>query len=196
MTVSAYPEEVLFSSQEEADTRIVLHCLNISISLPEAGSIIVRSPDTDVLVLLAKYCKEIKNKILFDTGMGNKRRILCVNNIVQNKGEDVCSILPALHCFTGCDTTSTFVRREKIAPLKLVERNHQYIPHCGESRTQRKWILDEKRNSLVDENRINNQQNETQQKVYTQIKSFCQSNLFQTINNQLIYTCFSPEYSF
>ena len=48
MTVSAYPEEVLFSSQEEADTRIVLHCLNISISLPEAWSIIVRSPDTDV----------------------------------------------------------------------------------------------------------------------------------------------------
>ena len=128
MTVSAYPEEELFSSQEEADTRIVLHCLNISISLPEAGSIIVRSPDTDVLILLAKYCKAIKSKILFDTGMGNKRRILCVNDIVQNKVEDVCSILPALHCFTGCDTTSTFVRRGKIAPLKLVERNHQYIP--------------------------------------------------------------------
>ena len=128
MTVSAYPEEVLFSSQEEADTRIVPHCLNISTSLPESGSIIVRSPDTDVLVLLTKYCKEIKNKILFDTGMGNKRRILCVNDIVQNKGKDVCSILPALHCFTGCDTTSTFVRRGKNAPPKLVEKNHQCIP--------------------------------------------------------------------
>ena len=51
MTVSAYPDEELFSSQEVSqDTRIVLHCLNISISLPEAGSIIVRSPDTDVLI--------------------------------------------------------------------------------------------------------------------------------------------------
>ena len=40
--------------------------------------------------------------------------------------------------------------------------------HCGESKTQRKWLLDEKRDGLVDENRINNQQNETQQKVYTQ----------------------------
>ena len=68
------------------------------------------------------------HKILFDTGMGNKRRLLCVNDIVHNKGEDVCAILPALHCFTGCDTTSTFVRRGKIAPLKLVEKNHQYIP--------------------------------------------------------------------
>ena len=37
MTVSEYPEEVLFSSQEEADTRIVL---NISASLPESRNII------------------------------------------------------------------------------------------------------------------------------------------------------------
>ena len=40
--------------------------------------------------------------------------------------------------------------------------------HCGESKTQRKWFLDEKRDGLVDENRINtNQQNKKQQKVYT-----------------------------
>ena len=39
--------------------------------------------------------------------------------------------------------------------------------HCGESKTQRKWFLDEKSDGLVDENRINNQQNEKQQKVYT-----------------------------
>ena len=54
MTVTEYPKEVLFSSQEEADTRIVLHCINISTSFPESGSIIVRSPDTYVLVLLTK----------------------------------------------------------------------------------------------------------------------------------------------
>ena len=41
------------------------------------------------------------------------------------------------------------------------------IYHCGESKTQRKWFLDEKRDGLVDDNRINNQQNEKQQKVYT-----------------------------
>ena len=48
----------------------------------------------------------------------------------------------------------------------------------------------------MDENRINNQQNEKQQKVNTPKKLFCGPNLFPTINNQLIYTCFSPEYSF
>ena len=35
--VSKYPEENLFSSHEEADTRILLHCLNIRSSLPDAS---------------------------------------------------------------------------------------------------------------------------------------------------------------
>ena len=39
--VSVSPNEELFSLQEEADTRIILHCLNISRSLPETKSIIV-----------------------------------------------------------------------------------------------------------------------------------------------------------
>lgn len=126
-TVSKYPEETLFSSQEEADTRIILHCLNIKTSLPSASTIIVRSPDTDVLVLLARYCKDIQLTVLFDTGVGNKRRLLNVNEIVQNTGEDICSVLPAIHCFTGCDTTSAFVRRGKIAPIKLIEKTPQFI---------------------------------------------------------------------
>ena len=31
--------------------------------------------------------------------------------------------------------------------------------HCGESKTQRKWFFDEKRDGLVDENRVNNKEN-------------------------------------
>ena len=41
------------------------------------------------------------------------------------------------------------------------------LSHSGESKTQRKWFLDEKRDGLVDENRINNEQKEKQQKAYT-----------------------------
>ena len=79
-------------------------------------------------MLLLKYCKEIKTQILLDTGMGNKRRLLNVNVIYKNKGEYICSVLPALHCFTGCDTTRAFVRRGKMFPLKLVELKLEYIP--------------------------------------------------------------------
>ena len=125
--VSVHPEESLFSDQKEADTRIILHCHNITRSLPQTFTIIIRSPDTDVLMLLLKYCKEIKTQILSDTGMGNKRCLLNVNDIYKNKGEDICFVLPALHCFTGCDTTSAFVSRVKMFPLKLVERKPEYI---------------------------------------------------------------------
>ena len=121
--VSNYPEESLSSSQEEADTRIILHCLNVRTSLPDAKTIVVRSQDMDVLVLLARYCKGINLRILFDTGTGNKRRLLNVNDIVQNKSEDIVAVLPAIHCFTGCDTTSAFVWHVKIAPIKLLEKN-------------------------------------------------------------------------
>ena len=63
MMVSNYPEESLFSSQEEAATRIILHCLNARTSLPDAKTIVVSSPDMDVLVLLARYRKEVNLRI-------------------------------------------------------------------------------------------------------------------------------------
>ena len=50
--------------------------------------------------------------MLFDTDVGNKRRLLNVEEIVQQKGEDICAVLPAFDYFTGYDTTSAFVRGE------------------------------------------------------------------------------------
>ena len=71
------PEEELFSSQEEADTRIILDCDHVSQNFSETTVIIVRSPDTDVLVLLSKFSQNISQLVLFDTGLtGNKRRLL------------------------------------------------------------------------------------------------------------------------
>ena len=121
-TVSVTAVNTLFSSQEEADTRIILHCMHISKTTPKTTHIIVRSPDTDVLVLLLKYAQNIHPVVLFDTGTGNKRRLLNVKQIVEVKGSDLCSVLPALHCFTGCDTVSAFVRRGKLTPLKVLEK--------------------------------------------------------------------------
>ena len=43
---------------------------------------------------------------------------------------------------------------------KLKGETKTYRYHCGKSKTQRKWFLDEKRDGLVDENRINNEQKE------------------------------------
>ena len=81
------PEEELFSSHKEADSRIILHCDHIARNFPAMFVIAVRSPDTDVLVLLMKFSKNIDQTILFDTGTGNKRRLLNVKDIESAKGQ-------------------------------------------------------------------------------------------------------------
>ena len=53
---------------EEADTRIILHCMHMRDTEPGNTIILVRSPDMDVLILLTKYCSQIKRSVLFDTG--------------------------------------------------------------------------------------------------------------------------------
>ena len=48
--------EKLCSSHEEADTRIILHCNDVAANSPESSVILVRSPDTDVFILLLRLC--------------------------------------------------------------------------------------------------------------------------------------------
>ena len=48
--------EKLCSSQEEADTRIILHCNDVAANSPESSVILLRSPDTDVFILLLRLC--------------------------------------------------------------------------------------------------------------------------------------------
>ncbi|MES9950704.1 MAG: hypothetical protein ABW118_17235 [Candidatus Thiodiazotropha sp.] len=119
--------DALATSQEEADTRIILHCMHICETAPTTTHIIIRSPDTDVLVLLLKYAQQLGPVVLFDTGTSDKRRLINVKQIIEVKGSDLCSILPALHCFTGCDTVSSFVRRGKITPLKALQKYPDFI---------------------------------------------------------------------
>ena len=51
-----------------------------------------------MLVLRAKDCNDIKTRILFHTGTVNKRRLLNVNGIHKNKGNDVYSVLRKAWC--------------------------------------------------------------------------------------------------
>ena len=131
VTVTVTEVDALSTSQEEADTRIILHCLHISQTTPTTTHIVERSTDTDVFALMLKYAQAM-DSVVFDTGTGNKRRLLNVKQIIEIKGSDLCLSLPALHCFTGCDTISAFVRRGKITPLKAFEKFPDFIEvFCG-----------------------------------------------------------------
>ena len=111
--------EELKSTQEEADTRIVLHCLH-SAEESRANDIIIRSPDTDVFVLVLHFTQNIEQRVLFYTGVGNRRRLIDIHLVINETGEDLCSALPALHAFRGCDSTSAFVRKGKKTVLKAI----------------------------------------------------------------------------
>ena len=117
----------LHTIQEEADTKIILHCKYVS-DMTNHESITVRSPDTDVFILLLKFCQSFNGRqVVFDTGSGDKRQLIIINKVVETLGQEICDALPGLHCFTGCDTCSAFVRKGKILPLKLLREQPRFI---------------------------------------------------------------------
>ena len=107
--------EKLCSSHEEADTKMILHCNDVAANSPESSVILVRSPDTDVFILLPRFVRHINQTVLFDTGTGDKRRFVNVQAVAKDLGDEINLALVALHAFTGCDTTSAFVRESEAA---------------------------------------------------------------------------------
>ena len=87
--------------------------MHISANVPATTQIIARSPDTGVLAMKLRCAQGTDPVVLFDTGTGNKWKLLNVKQIIEVKGSDLCSALPALHCLTGCDKVIALVRRER-----------------------------------------------------------------------------------
>ena len=93
-------EEVLklYSDHEEADTRLLLHAKNASTSYE---AVTIRSPDTDIFILMLGHKRSIDASLYFDIGSGNQRRIFDVNNVYRQLGAEFCEALSGCHAFTG-----------------------------------------------------------------------------------------------
>ena len=107
-------------NHEEADYRMVLHA-----SLHDTLCVI-RSKDTDVLVLMAYGYKKkspASNWFMqYDTD-----KYADIRKIVEHLGDHITSSLPQLHALTGCDTTSSFFNHGKMTILKKVLKNPSKI---------------------------------------------------------------------
>ena len=109
----------LASTQEEADKLYQEN--NVQ------GRIVVKSPDTDVLVLLVHYFPNMKNtsELWFQTGLITStkdcRRYIPVHELCKSLSSVVCEILPADHALTGCDTTSSFFGIGKNSMFKALK---------------------------------------------------------------------------
>ena len=93
--VQQIPE--LACDHEEADTRMLLHASHAT----RYNNVLVRSPDTDVFVLLLHFSFTIPCKLYFLTGVKDRARILDIAYIAQELGEEKCRALIGLHAFTG-----------------------------------------------------------------------------------------------
>ena len=100
--ISQSQQQSLFTSnQEEANTRIALHCSESS------NLVLVKAKDTDILILMV-YAFALTSPpydwyLQIDNG-----KIVSVEKIYQNFGKTTSLCLPQFHSLTGCDTVSHF----------------------------------------------------------------------------------------
>ena len=115
----------LKSSQEEADTWIVLHAKHAS----DQGytSVIVVSEDTDMFVLLIAFAKEIPASLYQKRGTSTSVRYMDIRKLRAVLGDKLSQALIAFHAFTGCDTVSAFAGRGKTGPLKQLKKDEVAI---------------------------------------------------------------------
>lgn len=100
----------LKSNQTEADTRIFLHAKHALVSNNNAVSLVIHSPDTDVFIFGIYFWPDLKNMgckgTWLITGVSDRKRALGCHIASETLGFTTSRILPALHVFTGCDSTS------------------------------------------------------------------------------------------
>ena len=115
--LSVHPS--LDSNLEEADIRIIPHCLDSVRSGLKRLAIL--SNDTDVFVIAMYFVECFKSngliELWFRAGTGETTRYIPLHVLASKLGQPLCEVLPAVHALTGCDVTSKF--GTKSAGLKV-----------------------------------------------------------------------------
>ena len=115
----------LRNDHEEADTKICLHAVFAD---HNDGNLVIRASDTDIAVILLYHCSKFQSRVWMDIGTAakNNRRYISFTAVCHKLGPDLCAALPAFHSFTGSDYTSSFVRKGKVRPFKMLEKGQDY----------------------------------------------------------------------
>ena len=119
------PVEMLISTSgcasvsNGSDTRMILHAVhanNVFERNDMTGRVIIKMPDTDVLVLAIHYypqmdrVKEFWIEIGTVTRTTDLRRFIPVHDKCHSQSPLFLKVLPAIHPLTGCNSTSVFFR--------------------------------------------------------------------------------------
>ena len=125
LTLSSATEETqLSSNQEEADTKILLHCQHARERYPQKA-VIVRSHSADIDILVIQLGKSECQQIYLDSGTGLYRKGIKLSDIEMSTERKRCLI--GFHAFTGNDYISSFLRKGKAACWKVLEKNDKFV---------------------------------------------------------------------
>ena len=115
----------LKSDQEEADTKVVLHALNVLASSSD-DKVCIRSPsgDTDIFVIALGLIEDL-GRIKFDYGNGTNRKELWLDGI--SLSYDQRQALIGFHAFTGNDYVSALFRKGKVFCWKTMLKNPLFV---------------------------------------------------------------------
>lgn len=105
--------DCLKSTQEEADTKIILHAINAKVR--GADTLLVFANDTDILVLLVRRYARLPENTFFVPSSGEA---ISVKNIYISLGPLKSSALPGFHAISGCDTTGSLFGKGKLSYWK------------------------------------------------------------------------------
>ena len=95
LEVTLLPE--LTCDHEEADTRLLLHAKHAADH--QFQDVVIRSPDTDVFVIA--IASPVTCNMLFDTGVGKKRRVISIRQCRESLGSRWSKAILGFHIFTG-----------------------------------------------------------------------------------------------
>ena len=99
--------------QQEADTHMLLHA--VGTTQRGAMSVIIQSPDTDVLVLTLWIYRRLCPDTRVIAGTEGKRRSIPLGPLYEAVGEDNVKALPGFHVLSGCYQTSTICGKSKVS---------------------------------------------------------------------------------
>ena len=137
---TTYPVDELASSQEEADTKLILHAHYAA--KRGASKIDIFSPDTGVFVLAIHHYPVLCNNTNFVTGKGDKFRSISIRNIYNTIGCSRAAALLGFHAFSGADNTGCFFGKGKPSCWKVFEQADNSILHAFASLSSNTPILD------------------------------------------------------
>ncbi|KAF7990491.1 hypothetical protein HCN44_000296 [Aphidius gifuensis] len=117
-------EELECPLHEEANTKMVHHVMKIRTPC----NILLKCNDTDTLVIMLTNMSRQKtnSNIWMQIGTGNTSRYINVTKMKNVLTPSVCTALPGLHAFTGCDYNPAFFGRGKIKPFEAMIKSEKY----------------------------------------------------------------------